>query len=91
MYNGDSGVIIGITHSCFKSFGIPSSLVFGNNASSNEFTIDAIFPDIINQNLEELKSISGLVITLDTSTLPQNYLLGNEQEERGSHDVSEDG
>jgi hypothetical protein len=48
MYSGDTGIILGVSESCYKAFGIPSSLVFGNNSSSNEFTIDAILPDIIN-------------------------------------------
>jgi hypothetical protein len=91
MYNGDNGIILGITLSCYKSFGIPSNLVYGNNASSNEFTIDSILPDIINQNHEELKSGNGIVTTLDTSTLQQNYLVGNENGEKESNDISEDG
>jgi hypothetical protein len=90
MYSGDTGIIQGITYSCYRSFGIPSSLVYGNNASTNEFTIDSIFPDIINQNLDELKSPSGLIVTLDTTMLQQNYLIGHQQNERESQEEFED-
>jgi hypothetical protein len=90
MYSGETGIIQGITQSCYRGFGIPSSLVYGSNASSNEFTIDSIFPDIINQNIEELKSPSGLIVTLDTTTLQQNYLVGNQQNDKDSQDEFEE-
>lgn len=90
MYSGDTGIIQGVTQSCQRSFGIPSSLVYGNNASSNEFTFDSIFPDMMSQNLEELKSPSGLIITLDTTTLQQNYLIGHHQNEKESQEDLED-
>lgn len=77
MYGGSNDVIQGITSSCYQSFGIPASLMYGNNYSSNEFTIDAIIPDLLTQNNEELRSPSGVVLTIDTTNVQQNFLLGN--------------
>jgi len=54
------------------------SLVSGDNHNYNEFTIDKIFPDLLQQNNEELTSATGLVLTLDTSTLPHNFLFDRE-------------
>jgi len=92
IYSGDTGAIHGITPSCRREFGIPSSLVYGANAANNEFTIDAIFPDLLTHNMEELKSATGVVTTLDTSTLHTNYLIaqGESQESGYEDDQSDD-
>jgi PAS domain S-box-containing protein len=86
MYGGgdsSNNVIYGITQSCLQAFGIPASLVYGNNSSNNEFTLDSIFPEM-NQNLDDLKSPSGLITTIDTTNLPQNYIIGNDQDDEDS-------
>ena len=85
IYNGESGVIQGVTHSCYQSFGIPASLVYGNSSNTNEFTIDAIAPELMNtENFEELKSQAGVLVTLDTSMIQQNFLLGQGDSDRES-------
>ena len=78
MYGGDNDMLQGITASCYYSYGIPASLIYGNTLN-NEFCLDAIFPGYNVQNLEELRNPSGAVLELDTTNLPQEYLLGNEQ------------
>lgn len=85
IYNGETGVIQGITNTCYTSFGIVASLVYGNSSNTNEFTIDAIAPDLMNpDNLEELKGPSGLIVALDTSQIQQNFLLGQGESDRES-------
>ena len=84
MYGGENDVIQGISQSVYQFFGIPASLAYGNNLHSNEFTIDAIFPDLFTQNKDDLKNSNGLTLTLDTTNLRQNYLIGSDQENEES-------
>ena len=37
---------MGVTESVYHAFGIPASLVYGNTTNTNEFTLDAIAPEI---------------------------------------------
>lgn len=47
---------MGITQSCYTKFGIPASLVYGNSTNTNEFTIDAIAPELVDiKNQDDLK------------------------------------
>ena len=89
MYSGDTGAIHGITHSCKRSFGIPSSLVSGASAT-NDFTMDIIFPDLASHSIEDLKNPSGVVTTLDTSSLQQNYLLGDSESDGSEYEGEEE-
>lgn len=78
-------MICGITSNCYSSFGIVSSLAYGNSSNTNEFTIDAIIPDLSNpDNTEELRGPSGIIVTLDTTQIQQNFLLGQGESERES-------
>ena len=82
-FSGESGVIQGISYSCYSSFGILASLVYGNTSNTNEFTLDAIAPELMNpDNLEELKGPGGLIVTFDTSQIQQNFLLGQAESDR---------
>lgn len=57
IYNTTTEIIQGVSYSCYQSLGIPASLVYGNNQSTNEFTIDQIAPDINDEkNIDDLKS-----------------------------------
>jgi len=89
MYSGDTGAIHGITHSCKREFGIPASLVSGAGAT-NDFTMDIVFPDLASHTLEDLKNPAGVVTTLDTSTLQQNYLLGDSASNESEYDEGEE-
>ena len=93
VYSGESGVIQGISYSCFTSFGIIASLVYGNTSNTNEFTIDAVAPELMNpDNGEELKSPSGLIVTFDTSQIQQNFLLGQgESDNESEENLEEEG
>lgn len=73
MYGNEDNQIFGVSENCFESFGIPAKLT---NGDATDFTISSIFPDLLNQNMEELKSTTGLVCTIDTSALEQNFLVG---------------
>jgi len=77
MYGGENDTIYGISESCYKSFGIPSSLVLQN---LSDLTIDSIFPNLQNYHQEELKSATGLVCTIDTTSLPENFLFTRTEE-----------
>jgi len=90
IYNGENGIVQGISYSCYSSFGIQASLVYGNTSNTNEFTVDAIAPEIMNpDNAEELKS--GLIVTFDTSHIQQNYLLGQGESDQESEGNEEKG
>ena len=68
IYNTATGVVQGVSYSCYQSLGIPSSLVYGINQSTNDFTIDQIMQDICyEKNIDELQSPLGLIATIDTS------------------------
>jgi len=85
LFNGETGIIFGITPSCYKNFGIPSSLIYGNSQYTNEFTTDTIIPELMNlENVERLKLDNGLLLTLDTSLLQQNFLIAQGESDRQS-------
>ncbi len=63
---------MGISESCYDSFGVPVSLLQEKNM---EFTMDSLFPTLADCNDEELKSGAGVVINIDTTNLSQNFLL----------------
>ena len=74
-----------MTSNCYPTFGIISSLAYGNSSNTNEFNIDDIIPDLLNpDNNEELRSPSGIIVTLDTTQIQQNFLLGQGESERES-------
>lgn len=69
IYNANSLVIMGITYSCFQSFGIPASLVYGNTTNTNEFTLDAVSPELADsKNFDDLKT-TGFVAAIDTTNI----------------------
>lgn len=78
IYNADNNLICGITAGCKSRFGIPTSLVYGNSKENNELSMEEIFPDLSAQSMEELRSFTGVLITLDTTKLPQEYMLHDE-------------
>jgi len=62
-----------VTKSCYTSFGIKSNLI-SSSSNVNEFTIDAICPEITNQDIqEELRNPNGALLTLNTTIIPQNF------------------
>ena len=85
VYSGDTGAIHGFTQSCKKDFGLPSSLIYGA-AATNDFTMDVIFPELLSQNIEDLKNPSGVVTVIDTSTLQQEYLLAHTETEKSEYE-----
>jgi PAS domain S-box-containing protein len=85
VYSGDTGAIHGFTNTCKKDFGLISSLIYGA-AATNDFTMDVIFPDLLNHNIEDLKNPAGVITTLDTSTLQQDYLLAHTESEKSDYD-----
>ena len=89
MYSGETLAIHGITYSCKKGFGIPASLVSGNGAN-NDFTMDIIFPELLSHPVEDLKNTAGVVTTLDTSSLQQNYLFGDSRSDGSEYGEEEE-
>jgi PAS domain S-box-containing protein len=90
MYDGHTGSVQGVTHSCKKYFGISSNLVRTSSYGTNDFTIDAVFPELLQLNLDDLKGAGGVVTTINTSTLKENFMIEHEssnqaEEEEGSH------
>jgi len=78
-------VIVGISESCYDSFGIPVSLLQEKNM---EFTMDSLFPNLAECNDEELKGAAGVVTNIDTTNLSQNFLLRRNDTE-ASHEEDE--
>lgn len=83
---------MGITQNCYDSFGIPPSLVYGNNSNTTEFMLDQICPDLVDSmNQEQLKSITGFSCQLDTTNLIMNYLIAlNESDDENDVDFLND-
>jgi PAS domain S-box-containing protein len=73
LYGGENNVVHGVTESCFQAFGISSSLTLAQNIDFSEFTIDKIFPDLLLQNTQELRT-GGLILKINTTALAQEYL-----------------
>ena len=46
------------------------------NGTDPEFTIETIFPELHEDDCESLKTQSGLLTTIDTTSLPENFLIG---------------
>ena len=93
IYSPDTGLIHGITEGCNQDYGIPSMLVYGYSSNTNDFSLDAISPEIMApENQDELRSANGIIVTLDTSTIPQNYLMGQndtQTEMKGDKDIDD--
>ena len=86
LFNGETGIIFGITSSCYRAFGIPSSLIYGNSQYTNEFTMDNIIPELMNEtNLQNLRKDNGILLTIDTSLLQQNFLIAQGESDRESN------
>lgn len=85
LFNPENGIIYGISPSCYKHFGIPSSLIYGNSQYTNEFSIDSIIPELMNkENVDLLRNENGVNLTLDTSVIQQNFLIAKGESDRDS-------
>jgi len=73
MYGGEHDEIYAVTESCYDSFGIPAQITNGN---SPDFTIDTILPDFHEYYDSQLKTISGQLLHIDTTSLPESFLIG---------------
>lgn len=85
MYGGENNLVFGISASCENSFGIPLNLLYGNG-SANELSIDQILPELLTFAPDDLKNPNGFVTTLDSTTIQQNYHLGDNGSESGEED-----
>lgn len=85
--DNDSFALQGVTENCFTSFGIPAQLMYGNNSNNVEFTVDTICPELLNpDHYEELRSPAGFRLTLDTTTVQQNFLLDEDESDEEDMD-----
>lgn len=65
--------MFGVSESCYRHFGIPAKLASDVNVNfGDDFTIDKIFPDILAENLEIMKS-SGVELKIDTTLIPKEF------------------
>jgi len=88
MYGGESNAVCGISQSCFLSFGVPSSFMYGN-ASNNELTIDVLLPELASFQDDELKNPNGFTTTFDSTALQQNYVVKDNDESDDEEDQEE--
>ena len=87
IYNPTTEVIQGISYSCFKNMGIPASLVSGTSSTA-ELMMNMISPEIVDpNNKKELSSPNGMIVSIDTTSIQQNFLL---EDEEGKDEREED-
>ena len=84
LINYTTGDIIGVSDSCYYSFGLKSQL-FNQSNSSNSPNIELIAPELVKgENLAALRSDSGLICRFDTTVLNDNYyFVGSQDGRRG--------
>jgi len=73
MYGGEHDEIYAVSESCYDSFGIPAQITNGNCA---DFTIDSIIPEFHEYYDSQLKTASGQLLHIDTTSLPESFLIG---------------
>lgn len=70
LYSCESGMIYGVTKSCYEEFGIRASLTYGKCYNMSELNFDLLCPDILDVNKQTaLKATNGVNVTLDTSSI----------------------
>jgi len=75
MYDGNTGIIHGVTYGCRLEFGIHAKLMEGADTGNSEFTIENIFPEISQINLEDLKTMGHVITMINTSSIGQDYVI----------------
>eukprot|EP00331_Platyophrya_macrostoma_P019490 CAMPEP_0176470080 /NCGR_PEP_ID=MMETSP0127-20121128/40245_1 /TAXON_ID=938130 /ORGANISM="Platyophrya macrostoma, Strain WH" /LENGTH=784 /DNA_ID=CAMNT_0017864311 /DNA_START=1009 /DNA_END=3359 /DNA_ORIENTATION=- len=90
IYGGDGDLVYGISQSCYESFGIPASLIYGKNTTNNDLEISAILPELAAQSIEDLSGTGGVILNIDTTNLHQDYMLGNNHTDNESAYKSEE-
>jgi PAS domain S-box-containing protein len=78
MYDGNTGIIHGVTSGCRSEYGIHAKLMEGADTGNSEFTIENIFPEISQINLEDLKTMGHVITMLNTSSIGQDYVVEND-------------
>ena len=53
LFNSSSGVVLGISKSCYTSFGIPAAFVYGNASNNNELTLDQLCNELLEKGSSE--------------------------------------
>lgn len=81
LYGEPNGMVYGVTKSCFNNFSIRSSLTYGKCPNMSELTLEMIAPEVLEpKNLDDYKSNSGVLVTLDTTVILQNYPFDDDDE-----------
>jgi PAS domain S-box-containing protein len=82
LYSMESGILYGVSKSCYRNFGIRSSLTFGKCYTMSELNLENLCPEVLDSgNLEKLKSNQGMVVQLDTTSILLNHPLAHEFDE----------
>ena len=82
LYSLESGIVYGVTKSCYDNFGIRASLTYGKCYNMSELKLDQICPDLLEaKNQDELNSSNGMVLEIDTAPIQANHPLENENDE----------
>ena len=70
IYNAKTEEIYALTKNCYPDFGIPSTVAYGNNSSKSDFLISSFIPELNDSNnVEEMNSENGLLVTVDIEYL----------------------
>jgi len=79
LYGEKTGVVYGISKSCYEYFNIKPDLCFGKCSNMSELTLEMICPEILDQKAEEeYTSNSGIVVELDTTQILAKYPFDDE-------------
>ncbi|RZK24531.1 MAG: PAS domain S-box protein [Flavobacterium sp.] len=84
LFNADTHLLQGVSYNCWRSFGISSRLVEGNEVAG-DVGIEDLFKEFGRLDQEKLKSEQGIETVLDTSKLGQYHFL----EEQALREVEE--
>lgn len=70
IYGENTGIVYGVSKSCFDSFNIKSKTCYGQCPNMSELTLERICPGVLDPvNDEDYRSNSGILVTLDTTQI----------------------
>lgn len=72
--NMETGILLGITASCYTKYGIHPALVYGNPNSSGQLAISQLIPSFTNANIND-KSLYQELQCLDVTSLADRFYI----------------
>jgi len=85
IFDADTQLLQGVSQNCWKSFGISSRLVEGNEGIG-DVGIEDLFPDFGKLDLDKLRCEEGVEVVLNTSNLAQYNFISEKEIENEDED-----